>query len=96
MRFLHDFGDGIRAELILTDSPPTKGGSPLIRCDWYGGEPTLKHQEQYLRWTKRVYQTAVDHWGIKFAHVVQTGPHRWEFWGFQPNTKPSLQGVIES
>jgi hypothetical protein len=95
MRFLHDFGDGIRAELILTDDPPTKGGSPLIRCDWCGGRPSLQHLEQYLRWTKEVYQTAADHWGIKFAHVVQTGPRRWECWGFEPNTKPVLAGVIE-
>jgi hypothetical protein len=95
MRFIHDFGDGIRAELILTDNPPTKEESPLVRCDWYGGRPSLKHQEQYLRWSKTVYQIAVNRWGIKFAHVVQTGPERWGCWEFAPNKEPSLQGVIQ-
>jgi hypothetical protein len=89
MRFLHDFGDGIRAELILTDAPPTKGGSPLIRCDWCGGRPSLQHLEQYLRWTKEVYQTAADHWDIKLAHVVQTDPERWECWGFEAKHQTS-------
>jgi hypothetical protein len=96
MRFLHDFGDGLRCELILTDSPPPKGQSHIVRINWYGRKPTLAHSEQYHRWMQEVNQAAVNRWGVKLLYAVQTGQNRWECWGFMPNTEPSLQGVIES
>jgi hypothetical protein len=76
MKFLHDFGGGIRVEVILTDSPPPKGESHVVRTDWYGGKPTLKHSEQYHLWMHEVNQTVVNRWGpscstlFKPAHTV--------------------------
>jgi hypothetical protein len=96
MKFLHDFGGGIRVEVILTDSPPPKGESHVVRTDWYGGKPTLKHSEQYHLWMHEVNQTVVNRWGAKLLYAVQTGPHRWELWQFEPNAEPVLGRVVES
>jgi hypothetical protein len=80
VRFIHDFGDGLRLELVITDKPPANKESHIVALHWYGGKPGKKHFEQYLRFAKEVNQTGAD---------------RWEFWGFEANREPVLQGASE-
>jgi hypothetical protein len=94
MRFVHDFSNGLRCELIVTDSPPPKGESHVVRVNWYGGKPKETHAEEYHRWMKQVNQTVVERWDKRLAYVVQTGPRRWEFWVYEPNTEPVLERVL--
>jgi hypothetical protein len=96
MRFLHDFGGNLRCELIVTDNPPPKGESHIVRTNWYGGKPSKEQLEEYHRFMKSVNQTAVNRWQIKLAYAVQTDPRRWELWIYEPHTEPVLGKVIES
>ena len=94
MKFVQDFGENLRCELIVTDNPPARGESQIVRVNWYGGKLGKEQREEYHRWMKQVNQTMVDRWGIRLAYAVQTGPSRWEFWIFEPNTEPVLERVL--
>jgi hypothetical protein len=94
--FVNNFGDGVSCELIVTDDPPPKGESHIVRTNWYGGKPTLKHLAQYHQWMQEVNQIVANRWAAKLLYAIQTGPCRWELWQFEPNTEPVLGRVFES
>jgi len=82
MRFLHDFGDGVRCEVFIPEDPPPKKKVQAPRVNWVG-QYTQDIFEEYCQWTRVVLQTVSTTWGFNMfspGSIEPNPPNRLVFW----------------
>ena len=87
--FRHRFKGGIISELAVDLERIAAGAADgYRRCEW-SARPQPRVIPEYRRWILSVWQHIADETGLRVMELLQTKPHVWEAWMFEPGRAPA-------